>query len=347
MYTILVGIPSMVGATILMIVNAKFLSKRKWLNLFIPALTYLWFTAFSLSFVDGRNGWLFVGFNVLIFILIYTLITRLTVWVYHHWVSPKKKSSDDPSEPLPKPKKLKNGVFKLIRISAVSFILLILPIFWFSMIIIFNSEIMINYRAYQYDYEPTSENLAELTIELINNRGYEERLIYLPKAMNDDTVLQILYEKYEMNDRSRYYSIWDEPNISYAYSLENAKALVMSQYINAYLFLGRNDEYLDLMKNRTEQYGDNVFYYMFIGNVMMYNSEYKPKLQDMLVLLEDIYNQIEIRDKTDYQRRFYNIRIRQNIYYLLGDEENDARLQIEFDKVIEEMKSYIDAQENK
>lgn len=347
MYMILVGIPSMVVSLILMIIEVKFLAKHKWLRRFTPFLVYLWFTALSFFFVDGRLGLLFAAFYAAILSPIYVLVTHLTLWVYWHWVSPKKDALAEDQGPLPVIKKVKRSVEKVLKVTIVTVIMLLWPIVWFGVIIIYNSEISIHYKVYQYENDPTSENLAELTIELINYRGYEERLIYLPKAMNDETVLQILAENQEMGDRSRFYSVWDEPNISYAYSPEYAKALIMTQYINAYLFLGRDEEYLDLMKTRTEQNGDSTFYYMFIGNVMMYNSEYEPKLKDMLILLEDIYNHIEIKDKTDYQRRFYNIRIRQNIYYLLGDEENDARLQIEFDQVIEEMKAYVDAQENK
>ena len=229
---------------------------------------------------------------------------------------------------------------KLIKTLTLTSLMFILPLIWFVLIYTFNSEIRINARAAAYEKDPTTENLTELTIDLINYRGYEKRLIYLPIAMKDEAVLQKLYERNGESSRAELYSLMGDTNLSYIIYPEEAKALVMTQYINAFLMLGRNEEYLTLMTTRTEQYGRGDYYYMFEGNVIMFNSEYKPVLSDMLSLLEQVYDSVDTNDKTLLFPRMYNIRVRQTIYFLQGDQANEDRLELLFNQLLEELKAY-------
>lgn len=344
LYIILVGFVSFIMSVILLTRKSWDSKKRRVLYIITPMLLYLGLTPIALQFTDGRCDKVTLIMLIVIVALIYSVFSHLTVLIYVHWIK-KQDRFEKPDET--KLTRIIRRIKKGIQILTLTSLMLILPLLGFGLVILFNSEIRIDYMVYQYKQEPTSENLTTLTIELINYRGYEDRLIYLPIALSDETVLKNLYDRHDESFREILYSLMGESNLSYIIYPEDAKALVMTQYINAHLLLGNEEEYLDLMMNRTEQYGERYdFYYMFVANIFMYNKEYEPVLPDMLDWLEQVYDAIDAKDKTLLLQRMSNIRIRQTIYFLFGDQESDDALQVVFDQLFEELKAYKESQKN-
>jgi hypothetical protein len=347
LFIIVVGFLSVMISVLLMTSRKLNLSKKKFLYYSTPFWLYLGLISFTYYFMDGRMDKLQLLSLIILFALVYTVVSQLTVLIYKYWVNPQSKKSS--SNPIDVPRRFRMGHFiqKIVKIMTLSTMMILLPLIWWVLIIFYNSELRINYEAYIYEQDPTTENLTDLAVDLLNYRGYEARIKYLPIIMENDEVLQQLYEKNDESNRAGLYLLMGETNLSYIIYPEDAKALVMTQYINAFLMLGREEEYLNLMMTRSEQFVRGDFYYMFEGNVIMYNREYIPVLPNMLRLLEKVYDAVDVKDKTLLVPRMYNIRIRQTIYYLLGDEENDAALEVLFKQLMEEIKTYKESQENK
>jgi hypothetical protein len=332
-----VGFLTVIFSVIIMINKKLHFSNNKVIYYLTPIIAYFVLVPFAYYFINATLNKLQLLILLSLIALFYTLVTHLAVLIYTHWIKSKDKAgSVQVAETLKsKTQGILGTIFKVVTLSSL---MITLPLIWFGLVIYFNSELRIDYEAYRYEHNPTSENLTELTIDLINYRGYEERIKYLPLVMEDETVLKNLYDRREETSRAELYALMGETNLSSIIVPEDSKALVMSQYINAFLMLGKNEAYLDLMTTRSEQFGERNFYYFFESNVIMFNREYKPVYPEMLSLLEQVYDQVDANDKTLIYHRMINIRVRQTIYFLLGDEESDAALEVLFKQLMEELK---------
>lgn len=307
----------------------------------MPLLVYIGLLPISFLF-NQHNYNLTILIRFLLFnALTYTLTIHVTVLIYNHWIVSKEnqETSYQTYKKLQFPKTIK-FLRRSFKILTISFLMFILPFVGFALLLIFSSEWRIRYEIYFYNEDPSAENLAELTIDLLNYRSYEERIIYLPLALKDEEVLNLIYELRDDSDRADLYGMEGVANLSSIIYPEDVKALVMTQYLNAYLLLGRNQEYLNLMLTNTDQYGRIDFYYSFAANYQLWTLEYKRVLPYMLVVLEQVYEGYDEDYKTLLLRRMMNIRIRQTIYYLQGDLENEDRLEVIFQQLFEDLKAY-------
>ncbi len=341
LFTILIGMFSYM-ITVIVMTNKKLnIIKNKVLYIFMPPLVYIGLLPTSFLFRQ-HNYNLPVLIRFLLFnILIYTFAIHVTVLIYNHWIISKENHelSYQASKKLRFPRTIK-FLRRTFKISTISFLMFILPFVGFAVVLIFSSEWRIRYEIYSYNEEPSSENLAKLTIDLINYRSYEERITYLPLALKDDEVLKLIYELREDSGRADLYGMESFANLSSIRDPEDAKALVMTQYLNAYLLLGRNQEFLNLMLTNTVQYGEIDFYYLFAANYQLYRPEYKTVLPYLLVVLEQVYDVNDEDYKTLLLRKMMNIRVRQTIYAMQDDQENEDRLEVVFKQLFDELKTY-------
>lgn len=341
LFTIFIGMLTYMITVIIMTNKRLNIIKNKVLYIFMPLLVYIGLLPISFLF-NQHNYNLTILIRFLLFnALTYTLTIHVTVLIYNHWIVSKEnqETSYQTYKKLQFPKTIK-FLRRSFKILTISFLMFILPFVGFALLLIFSSEWRIRYEIYFYNEDPSAENLAELTIDLLNYRSYEERIIYLPLALKDEEVLNLIYELRDDSDRADLYGMEGVANLSSIIYPEDVKALVMTQYLNAYLLLGRNQEYLNLMLTNTDQYGRIDFYYSFAANYQLWTLEYKRVLPYMLVVLEQVYEGYDEDYKTLLLRRMMNIRIRQTIYYLQGDLENEDRLEVIFQQLFEDLKAY-------
>lgn len=338
LYTFIILIPSISIpiALIILIDNRLKLLKSKFFKVLTPAIIYILGIACASFFIDFSNINLFMfPIPVLIFAIIFMSITFLDLFIYNklvigHTVLSKTDIENSSSE---NKKTFNFGSFSIkgFKILITTLLIVTLPIIWFTSILQFNSEIKFKYDKYSYLQIPTSKHLASLTSDLLFSNHLEDRLVYFDLILKDSNALKIVYSNFD--------SVATEtPTAFLPLSEDDVYDLVLLQYLNTYLLLGRYDDFRFNFISRFSEFKNLSYKYTYTIEFIRGLNGDDPMIPVIIETMIELYQENDGTDGESVLERAYNIRVQQWGYSQMGNNEKYQELEKSFQALIEQLK---------
>lgn len=326
-----------ISISLILIINHRLESlKSKSLRILTPGILYLLGITCVSLFIDfsliNVNAFIIVVFAYSVVIVGFTY---LGILLYKKLVLENVNSTEVKQENLSESKirilNFKSYVFKGFRFLIASVLIVIIPMFWLFTVTSFNTDIRFQYDKFAYTQVPTSEHLASLTADLLYSNHFEDRLIYFDLVLNDPNALKIIYSELETGEIVT-------PELFIPISEDELYDLVLLQYLNAYLYLGRYDDFKSKFILRFSEFKSFSYKYTYTIDFILVLNEDDPKIPVIIDTMNVLYQEIDGIDKESYMERIYNLRVQQYGYLIMGnsvkDQEVEKTVQEFFDQLI-------------
>lgn len=337
-YVLLVLVPFLaISVSLILIVNHRLDSlKSKSLRILTPGILYVFGIACASYFID------FSQTNViayLVVVLAYSFVvigtTYFGILIYKKLVLGNVISTEamqkNVDESKGKSHSIKPCMIRGFRFLITSVLILVIPIFWLSTVMSFNIEIRFQYDKFAYTQAPTSEHLASLTADLLNSNHYEDRLIYFDLVLNDPNALKIIYSGLETGEI-------ETPALFIPVSEDELHDLVLLQYLNTYLHLGRFDDFKSKFILRFSEFKTFSYKYTYTIDYILVLDEGDSKIPVIIDTMNVLYQEIDGIDKESYMERIYNLRVQQYGYLRMGNSEKDQEIEKSVQGFLDEMR---------
>lgn len=261
---------------------------------------------------------------ILIMSIIVTGITYFEMWIYKLIYHRKNKLDEVEKDNVDSKSNFKSiflSLFiKVAKILVVVTLILLITIMDFAIIYIVNPNMRFQFDEYVYQDSPTPDGLADLAVDLINSKKYSKQLRYFELTLQSEETLQVLYTRIKTE------KIGNVMFYKKTMSSSEMHDLILIQYLEAYLNLGRYDKFKAMFITKFSDFQDLKFKFLYLNYTITNKIETDPELPVIIDALNIVYENIEGDSKEALLDRFYNLTTQRSAYLQIGNSEKSQEL---------------------
>lgn len=321
-FVALLSIP--ISLIILLFFNHKFM-RFKIVRRLLPSFFYIFGIAICYYILRiPVNDYSSELMMILIMSIIVTGITYFEIWIYKLIYHRKNKLNEVEKDNVYSKSNFKSTLFslfiKVTKILVVVILILLITIMDFAIIYIVNPNMRFQIDEYVYQDSPTPDGLADLAVDLINSKKYSKQLRYFEQTLQSEETLQVLYTriKTEKIENVMFYKK--------TISSSEMHDLILIQYLEAYLNLGRYDKFKAMFITKISDFQDLKFKFLYLNYTITNKIETDPELPVIIDALNVVYENIEGDSKEALLDRFYNLTTQRSAYSQMGNSEKSQEL---------------------